>query len=79
MSHTLNRQQALEEFLNDNVVKLATGLYTWRGKYYEVLTYTKTLKRHNWSQFITIEGGYRMREASLDIIKKYYPKVTIDK
>lgn len=73
----MNRQQALEFFLNDKVERKALGLYLWRGKYFEVLTYQKTLKRHNWSQFVTIAGGYKMREASEEIIKKYYPKVVL--
>lgn len=73
------RQQALEEFLNDSVEKLAVGLFKWRGRYYEVLPYRMTLKRHNWSQFVRLGEGFMMREASNEIIKKYYPKVTIDK
>ena len=74
-----SRQQALEEFLNDSVEKLAVGLFKWHGRYYEVVPHHYTLRRHNWSQFVTISGGFRMREASEEIIKKYYPKVTIDK
>ena len=74
-----DRQQALEAFLNDEVERLALSVYKWRGKYYEVLTYRQTLKRHNWSQFVTLAGDWRMREANEYIIKKYYPKVSIDK
>lgn len=72
-----DRQQALETFLNDEVERKALSLYFWRGKYYEVLTYRQTLKRHNWSQFVTLAGGWKMREASEEIVNKYYP--TIDK
>lgn len=78
-NYKCNRQQALEAFLNDEVERKALSLYFWRDRYYEVLTYRQTLKRHNWSQFVTIPGGFKMREASEDIIKKYYPKVSIDK
>lgn len=72
------RQQALEAFLNDEVEKKALSLYFWRGRYYEVLPYRTTLKRHNWSQFVGIGEGFMMREASKEIIKKYYPKVSLD-
>lgn len=74
----MERQRALENFLGDKVTPLALGLYLWRGKYYEVLPYTLVLKRHNWSQFVRLQGDFRMREASLDIVKEYYPKVYQD-
>jgi hypothetical protein len=73
------RQQALENFLNDSVEKLTPRLFKWRGRYYEVLTYQETLKKHNWSQFVSLQGDWKMREASPEVIKKYYPKVTLDK
>jgi len=73
-----NRQKALEEFLNDHVNKLALGVYEWRGNYYEVLPYSVTQSRHNWSGFIKQayrEKVFMIREASDEILKKYYPKV----
>jgi len=71
----MNRKRALEDFLNDTVEQKALGLYLWRERYYEVLTTKQTLRRHNWSQFVTIGNGYKMREANEYIIKTYYPKV----
>ncbi len=73
-----NRQRALEEMVNDSVEKLALGVYKWHERYYEVVPYTTTLKRHNWSGFVAYEfkgKTYMIREASNDILKKYYPKV----
>lgn len=74
----MDRQKALEEFLGDKVEKLALGLYSWRGKYYEVLPSRLTTIRHNWSGFVRLERGkkvWMMREASDEIVMKYYPKV----
>lgn len=70
-----NRHQAIEGFLNDEVERLALSLYKWRGRYYEVLTRTQTLRRHNWSQFVRLTGGYMVRELTLDMVKKYYPNI----
>jgi hypothetical protein len=75
----MKRQQSLETFLNDKVRRLALGLYEWRGHYYEVVTYQMTLRRHNWSQYIRLDERFSMREMSEAMIKKYYPRVTIDK
>lgn len=73
------RQQALENFLNDGVEKITPRLFKWRGRYYEVLTYSETLRKHNWSQFVSLQGDWKMREMSSDMLQKYYPKVAIDK
>lgn len=73
-----DRQKCLEEWLNSDVVKLALGLYLWRGRYYEVLPHSLTIKRHNWSGFIRRsykKKTYMVREASDDIVKQYYPEV----
>lgn len=73
-----NRQKALEEFLNDEVQKLALGVYIWRGKYYEVLPYERTLKRHNWSGFVRAhldDKIFMIREASDEVLNRYYPKI----
>lgn len=70
----INRQKLLEELLNDKVEKITARLFRWRGLYYEVLPYSLTLKRHNWSGFVRLGDGFMMREASVDIIKKYYSK-----
>lgn len=78
----MDRQKALEEFLNSGVEKLALGLYLWRGKYYEVLPSRLTTVRHNWSGFVRLEHKgkvWMMREASDDVLKRYYPKVLQDK
>ena len=72
------RQRALEEMVNDSVEKLALGVYKWGQTYYEVVPYSTTLKRHNWSGFVAYEfkgHTYMVREASSDVLKKYYPKV----
>lgn len=76
-----DRQKCLEEFLNDDVVCKALGLYFWHDRYYEVLPHSLTLKRHNWSGFVRrhYKGKtYMVREASDEIVKKYYPKVWSD-
>lgn len=75
----MNKQKSLEDFLNDSVEKITPRLFKWRGRYYEVLTYQQTLKKHNWSQFVTLGGDWRMREMSVAMMRKYYPKVSIDK
>jgi len=73
------RQQVLADFLNEpDIVKLALGLYSWRGISYEVLPYSLTIKRHNWSGFIRYmyKGNvYCIREATNDMIKKYYKNI----
>lgn len=71
----MNRKKALEKFLNSEVQTLALGLYLWRDKYYEVLPHSLTRKRHNWSQFIKLDDRFSMREASRDVLKRYYPQV----
>lgn len=73
-----DRQKALEQLINDTTVKLALGLYSWHDRYYEVVPYTFTQKRHNWSQFIKQiykNKTFMIREASDEVIKKYFPKV----
>ena len=73
-----DRQKAIENLLNDDVQKIVLGLYLWRNKYYEVLPYSLVYKRHNWNSFIKIKFNnkiYMMREASDDVIQKYYPYV----
>jgi len=75
----MNAQKALEEFLGDKVERLALGLFLWRGKYYEVLPSRLTTVRHNWSGFVRLQHGkkvWMMREASEEIIHKYYPNVS---
>lgn len=73
----MSRKQILENFLNDEVVKLTPRLFLWRGHYYEVLTYQETLKKHNWSQFVSLQGDWKMREISEEMVRKYYPKVVL--
>ena len=68
-----DKQKALEEFLNDEVEKLAPRLFKWRGRLYEVVSYQSTLKKHNWSQYVKI-GSFMMREMTNETIKKYFPK-----
>lgn len=78
----MDRQKALEEFLGDKVAPLTLGLYLWRNRFYEVLPSRLTKIRHNWSGFVRLEHKgktWMMREASEDIIKKYYPQVYMNK
>lgn len=70
------RKLALQEFLNDTVTRLELGLYTWRGKYYEVLPYKELLKRGGWSGFIkwTYKNVlFGIRELSDATRKKHFP------
>lgn len=75
------RQKALQEFLNDFVIKTTLGLYFWHDKYYQVLPYnkvkTKLGKGHNVNQFVIIyykDKKFALREMSDLTLKKYYPK-----
>lgn len=74
----MTRQQALEEFLGQNVTRLHISLYKWHQLYYEVLPYSLTLKRHNWSGFVKLTDKFVMREISNKMIKKYYPQIPLD-
>jgi hypothetical protein len=71
-------QKVLEELVNSDVVYKTPRLFLWRLKYYEVLPYHLTLKRHSWSGYIKREHKgktYMVREMTQDMMQKYYPKV----
>ena len=70
----MTRKKFLTEFLDDTVVEIEKGLFLWKNIYYEVLPYSTTLKRHNWSGFVRYRDIYMFREASMIVIKKWYPK-----
>ena len=74
----LPQQKVIEDFLNDSVEKVGNSVYKWGKRYYEVLPYHSTIKRHNWSGFVRHERGgktWAIREASNEVIAKYYPKI----
>ncbi len=66
------KQKALESFLNDSVTKLKSGLYEWRGRYYQVMYYKFTIKTHQSSHFIKFEYANKVwgiREVSSKLLK----------
>lgn len=66
------KQKVIEEFLNDSVTKLKSGLFEWRGRYYEVKYFKQILKDHQASHFIKINHKnrtYGVREVSEALLK----------
>lgn len=70
-------KKALEEFLNDKIIKIKMGLYFWRGMYYEVLPYSKILKSRTTKADHFLKYTYRgtvygIRELSKSLLLKRY-------
>jgi len=73
-------KNALQDFLNDKVIRIAPRLYLWRNTYYQCLPYQSILKSRKTraDHFVRHEYNgelYGIREMSKALLKKYYTEV----
>lgn len=70
----MDKIEVLTDFLNDRPTKIQSGIFEWRGRYYQVIYYGKISKISKPDHFIkwTYKGKlYGIREMSKKLLKKF--------